>query len=128
MLMVDSRTPTIVHLNRRGRRRKAGPRNHGRLVPSQDVRGVVLDQPHRKWLQGAADGRLDQKAESPLGRLNLAGHVSDAQLEAGKRMAKVVARYRVVLDSWDPTRGRSDGPIGPSDRPRVGSHESRTTR
>ena len=58
---------------RGGRRRKQGARyRSGAIVREKfDFRALAALQPHRVWLPEAK--RLDQKAASPLGCLNLLG-------------------------------------------------------
>jgi hypothetical protein len=92
-----------------GRKRKAGRRHpNGELVRDRlDPRAVVLAQPHRRRLPAML--RLDQKAEAPLGGLNLVGVITDAQYVAGRRYAEIVARYRIVIQSpRSSPRSRSD--------------------
>lgn len=94
-------------LNRRGRKRKSGKRSKcGKLYVTEvelirRAREVVLAQPHRRSLPEAL--QLDQRAESPLGMLNLTGHISEAEYLAGKRWDLVVKRYRSVISAPDPT-------------------------
>jgi hypothetical protein len=79
--------------SRRGRPPKAGERYaSGRLRPD-DPRIVALAQPHRR----GEKFRLDQRAETPLGGLNIVGQLTDEQYEAGRQYAGVVGRYRVVI-------------------------------
>jgi hypothetical protein len=61
---------------RRGRKRKIGLRHQGgELVrPQFDFRGLATLQPYRVWLP--QEKRLNQKAGSPLGCLNLPGVLS----------------------------------------------------
>ncbi len=91
-------------LNRRGRKRKTTVKRDsaGKSRGEDKIREVVKNQPHRRWLTEAH--RLDQRAESHLGRLALARHVSAVEYEAGKHYAKVVAQYRAVISSRDPIR------------------------
>jgi hypothetical protein len=94
---------------RRGRKRKAGPRHPGGdLVRVQfDPRGLSGLQPHRVWLP--QEQRLDQKAASPLGCLNLLGVLGDAQYLAGVRYAVVVGQYRAVIETPRATAGAGRG-------------------
>jgi hypothetical protein len=66
---------------RRGRKRKIGLRHPGgELVrPQFDFRGLATLQPYRVWLP--QEKRLDQKAGSPLGCLNLPGVLSGGRRE-----------------------------------------------
>jgi hypothetical protein len=94
---------------RSGRRRKLGPRHRsGDLVrPHFDLRELATLQPHRVWLP--EEKRLDQKAASPLGCLNLLGVLSDKQYRAGVRYAVVVGEYRAVIESPRATAGSGRG-------------------
>jgi hypothetical protein len=97
-------------MGRKGRHRKIGPRRRcGDLVPSRefDFRALAALQPHRVWLPQKK--RLDQKAASPLGCLNLLGIVSDAQYRAGLRYAIVVGKYRAVIETPRATAGAGRG-------------------
>lgn len=95
-----------------GRKRKLNVVRYPNGTPHRhdDPRLVVLAQPHRRgWKvetkengRKVRDQRLDQRAENPLGGLNLVGAISDAQYLAGKEYARVVARYRVVLAAPKP--------------------------
>ena len=94
---------------RRGRKRRVGLRHPGGALvrPHLDVRGLVTLQPHRVWLP--EEKRMDQKAASPLGCLNLLGVLSDAQYLAGIRYAVVVGKYRAVIETPRATSGAGRG-------------------
>jgi hypothetical protein len=98
---------------RKGRRRKFGPRNRSgdlsRANPESkfDFRALAALQPHRVWLP--QEKRLDQKAASPLGCLNLLGVISDTQYRAGLRYAIVVGKYRAVIETPRATAGSGRG-------------------
>lgn len=81
-----------------GRKRKVRRRKPcGRLAPDvrPDDRKRVAQQPHRR---GVKDGKgVDERAESPLGRLWLAEKIDEDQYNAGARFAAVVAEYRAVI-------------------------------
>lgn len=104
---------------RAGRCRKANALRHpgGQLVRGdEDARHVALAQPHRRgWGVGrdkwgkVTDKRLDQRAESPLGRLCLAGRITRREYDAGRRFATIVARYRAVISAPDPLGQRIGG-------------------
>jgi hypothetical protein len=100
---------------RRGRKRKIAPRHPGgQLVrPRFDMRSLVTLQPHRVWLP--EEKRMDQKAASPLGCLNLLGVLSDAQYVAGIRYAVVVGKYRAVIETPRATSGAGRGYDCPGD-------------
>jgi hypothetical protein len=100
---------------RRGRKRKIAPRHPGgQLVqPRFDMRSLVTLQPHRVWLP--EEKRMDQKAASPLGCLNLLGLLSDAQYVAGIRYAVVVGKYRAVIETPRAMSGAGRGFDCPGD-------------
>jgi hypothetical protein len=94
---------------RRGRKRKSGRRYaSGELLRARvDFRELAALQPHRVWLpQGK---RLDQKAASPLGCLNLLGVISHRQYLAGIRYAVIVGKYRAVIETPRATAGTGRG-------------------
>ncbi len=88
--------------------RDANGKSRGHDVDA--MRSVAMSQPHRRGLaavqtpRGIVDMRLDQRAETPLGRLRLGRHVSAVEYEAGRHYAKVVAQYRAVISARDPIR------------------------
>jgi hypothetical protein len=96
-------------MSRRGRKRKIGfPHPVGELKrPQFDLRDLATLQPHRVWLP--EEKRMDQKAASPLGCLNLLGVLSDGQYLAGIRYAVVVGKYRAVIESPRATAGAGRG-------------------
>jgi hypothetical protein len=100
---------------RRGRKRKIGLRHPGgELVrPRFDVRSLATLQPHRVWLP--EEKRMDQKAASPLGCLNLLGVLTDVQYLAGVRYAVVVGKYRAVIETPRATAGAGRGYDCPGD-------------
>ncbi len=75
----------------------------GRLSRSKDAQArevemnmsVALAQPHRAWLPKTA--RLDQLAESELGRLYLAEAITEVELWAGQAWQRVVNQWRSVI-------------------------------
>ena len=99
----------------RGRKRKIGHRHPGgELVRVQfDIRDLATLQPHRVWLP--EEKRMDQKAASPLGCLNLLGVLTDAQYLAGVRYAVVVGKYRAVIETPSATAGAGRGYDCPGD-------------
>lgn len=101
---------------RKGRKRKPGIRTKsGRLSESKaamkargarrnGTRDVVLEQPHRRWLD--EDTRADQRAATVLGRLYLAGKrskktmpgtITEAQCMAGERWLAIINEFHVIL-------------------------------
>jgi len=101
---------------RRGRKRKDGIRTKsGRLSEAKwamkargarrrGMRDVVLEQPHRRWLD--EDMRADQRAASVLGRLYLAGKkaakpmrgtITEAQFMAGERWLSIITDFHHIL-------------------------------
>jgi hypothetical protein len=90
----------MIAMARRGRKRKIGLRHPGGTLArreASDAQSLAALQPHRAWLP--QEKRLDQKAASPFGCLNLLGVLSDAQYAAGVRYAIVVGHYRAVIES-----------------------------
>lgn len=79
---------------------------------------TVLAQPHRACLPEHL--RMDQRAESEIGRLFLMERVSEAQFWAADRWQSVVAQFRVVLVSPMPTSGL----LGRMVAPGVGQDEA----
>jgi hypothetical protein len=100
---------------RSGRKRKIGLRHPGgELVrPHPEVRSLATLQPHRVWLP--EEKRMDQKAASPFGCLNLLGVLTDAQYLAGLRYAVVVGKYRAVIETPRATSGAGRGYDCPGD-------------
>ncbi len=88
---------------RRGRKRKFALRHPGGELVRAEREHLAARQPHRVWLP--EEKRLDQKAGSPLGCLNLLGILSDAQYLAGVRYAVVVGKYRAVIETPSTTSG-----------------------
>jgi hypothetical protein len=78
-----------------------------------EVVSLAALQPHRVWLP--EERRLDQKAGSPLGCLNLLGVLSDAQYLAGTRYAVVVGKYRAVIETPRAISGAGRGYDCPGD-------------
>src|ERR1044071_5618074 len=87
----------MVQVIRFGRKRKSGRRKpSGDIVTDRtDHRLLAMNQPHRKTLEN----KLDQRAENPLGNLNICGAISDEQYEAGRLYAGIVGRYRAVIEA-----------------------------
>jgi hypothetical protein len=100
---------------RRGRNRKLGTRYaSGDIVRSQsEAQRLAAAQPHRAWLPERK--RLDQRAGSPFGCLNLMGVLTDRQYRAGLRYAGVVGKYRAVIESPRATAGAGRGYDCPGD-------------
>ena len=92
-----------------GRKRKPGKRErNGRPVrtPLPDHRAHALAWPSRSHLPVKA--RLDQKAATPLGGLNILNVITDEEYEAGRRFAGIVMRYRAVIEAPNPAPGGMD--------------------
>lgn len=70
---------------------------------NQDPRSTALAQPHRRWLPEAM--RKDQRAESALGRLYLAGYLTEGQVTAGERWRRLMTDYAQVIDAPRPSAG-----------------------
>jgi len=96
--------------SRGGRPRKSGPRQNGRRLSEvpPDYRQRIAAQPHRR---NCADP-MHEKAESPLGRLNLRGVITDQQLEAGRRYAVITGAYRGSIGAPHGTAGGGYGGCG----------------
>lgn len=93
---------------------RAGRKRSIRLHPTNrevkvDYRAMASQQPHRRWLPEAV--RLDQKADSVLGCLNLINIISDGQYEAGQRYARIVGQYRASIQTPAGTSGNGKGYI-----------------
>lgn len=56
-----------------------------------------MAQPHRRWLK--EEKALDQRAESALGRLYLAGLISQPECWAGERFKTLLQEFHVILAS-----------------------------
>lgn len=87
---------------KRGRPRKAGQRTaSGQLsrstiaVLERGEREAVMAQPHRAGLP--EELRMDQRAESVIGRMFLTGAITEAQYWAADRWRALVAQFHVVL-------------------------------
>jgi hypothetical protein len=95
---------------RAGRKRKSGQREpNGRLKPEKrpDDRVKTSRQPHRRALPD--DMRLDERAESPLGRMNLRGEIDADCYDAGARYAFVVGQYASTIEAPRSTAGSGRG-------------------
>ncbi|MEP9368671.1 hypothetical protein [Xanthobacter sp. VNH20] len=81
-----------------GRRLKSGRlAEDPRPVRAKSVTDVATSQPHRRWLPD--DVRLDQRAESALGRLYLARLITQPQCWAGERLRGLLREFHLVLAS-----------------------------
>ncbi|HEY6256978.1 MAG TPA: hypothetical protein VIY51_14420 [Xanthobacteraceae bacterium] len=102
-------------MTRRGRKRKFAPRHPGGDLVRREPQVICLAmlQPHRVWLP--EEKRMDQKAASPLGCLNLLGVLSDAQYLGGLRYAVVVGKYRAVIETPRAVSGAGRGYDCPGD-------------
>lgn len=112
-------------MSRAGRKRKSGKRYaSGDLVPARapDDRIRAARQPHRRCLDEAV--RLDERAESPLGRLllrgllatvdaigttNAGGDAAAARYDAGCAYVAVTGAYRAVIEAPTSTSGSGRG-------------------
>lgn len=101
---------------RTGRKRKSGKRHpSGELIREvrPDDRIRTSRQPHRRKVEEG--DRLDQRAESPLGRLNLCKDsdgnrlITADQLIAGQTYARIVGAYRSVIEAPSGTAGSGRG-------------------
>ena len=82
---------------RAGRRRKANvarsATGKSRGASADDIMAVVLAQPHRRFADTPRDTRLGY----PLGRLCVAGYITEKQHDAGQRWATIVRRYAALM-------------------------------
>lgn len=113
---------------RAGRPRKAGQRHpSGQLVQKSKVEKQIDDrvrtsrQPHRRMLR--AEDRLDERAESPLGRLLIKGYLGSELVgketriseqahlrnDAGTMYAQVVGAFRSTIEAPRSTSGSGRG-------------------
>ena len=92
-----------VQVNRAGRKRKQGIRRHpcGQPVDVRiDVAAIAASHPDRQGLP--KEMRRDEKAATLIGRMKLIGHLTDEQLEAGRRYARDVVRYQQAVGAPKP--------------------------
>lgn len=97
-------------MSRAGRKRKSGARHPGgqlKAKPKPDLKVRTSRQPHRRVLK--SDDRLDERAESPLGRLFLRGKIDNDSYDAGARYAFVVGEYAATIGSPRTTSGSGRG-------------------
>jgi len=84
-------------MGRAGRKRKAGVARDrtgkSRGEGPEQAMAIALAQPHRRWSKTPRDALLGY----PLGRLLLAGYITDKQHEAGQRWVTVVRRYAALI-------------------------------
>lgn len=85
-----------------GRKRKPGRRTaDGRLAKKarpqrvRDITDVATSQPHRSWLKEGQ--RRDQRAESALGRMFLAGLITEPECWAGERLRSIIREFHIVI-------------------------------
>lgn len=85
-----------------GRKRKSGRRKPcGRLAEvGENVVQIAQAHPDRQGLPESL--RSHQNAGTPLGRLNLKGHITDEQLEAGRKYARDVRLFQAVYSGPKP--------------------------
>ena len=84
-------------MGRGGRKRKSNVARDrfgkSRGEAPEEIMAVVLAQPHRR----AASTPRDAKLGYSLGRLLLAGYVTEKQHDAGQRWAAIVRRYAALI-------------------------------
>jgi len=82
---------------RAGRKRKANVERNAagksRGDRPDEIMAVVLAQPHRRFADTPRDARLGY----PLGRLCLAGYITEKQHDVGQRWATIVRRYSALM-------------------------------
>lgn len=95
---------SAVVVRRAGRKRKLGERKpSGDLIGPADAqraiahRRFVGNQPHRRELP--REVRVDPRAETPFGRLNLTYAISDLEYKAGRIYAAMAGRYRTMIEA-----------------------------
>lgn len=87
-------------MGKRTRRKQARRTASGRISTAgvtEDVRAIALAQPHRRWLPERL--RKDQRAENALGRLYLAGFLSEGQVLAGEKFRRLMLEYAAVIEA-----------------------------
>lgn len=99
----------MIGRTRKGRKRKSGHRepsgrNQRRPV---DYRSMAAAQPHRNWLPEAL--RLDERAGTVLGCLNLLKRISDEMYEAGRHYGVIVGAYLAMANAPRGTAGQGRG-------------------
>lgn len=84
-----------------GRKRKLGRRIAGGRLANKPrpervkaATDVATNQPHRAWLK--ENRRLDQRAESVLGRLFLAHLITEPECWAGERFRSLIREFHIV--------------------------------
>lgn len=84
-----------------GRKRKLGRRIAGGRLANKPrpervkaATDVATNQPHRSWL--SENQRLDQRAESTLGRLFLAHLITEPECWAGERLRSLIREFHIV--------------------------------
>lgn len=89
---------------KRGRKKKHGlrtPSGHlsrsAAAIIAKGERDIAMAQPHRRWLPQEA--RSEQRAENVLGRLFLAGKITEPQCWAGEAWRRLAADFGRVLAS-----------------------------
>lgn len=94
---------TELTLNRRGRKRKSGHRQPaGRPVPVKvDYRAMAAKWPSRADLPEPV--RLAPEAETEFGKVYLRGQITDHQYRAGMLYARIVSKYRAVIEGPNPS-------------------------
>lgn len=81
-------------------RTPAGRKSRSKAALAREYMGnmaVVQAQPHRAWLPKGA--RLDQLAESELGRLYLSKAILEHELGAGQNYLRLVTAYRMAISA-----------------------------
>lgn len=106
---------------RKGRKRQDAPRHPGgqlRDEPKESPIIIAMAMPHR---QGVPEkDRLDQRAECSLGVLAINAVITAAQYRAGRRYARIVARYVASINAPSPSPPSLAGIMEP--RSGIGGH------
>jgi hypothetical protein len=91
-----------VQIVRTGRKRKSGPRRpDGHLVEiKENVLAIAMAHPERQCVREA--DRLDQRAGTRLGRMNLNRQISKVQLIAAEKYAHAARKFQDVYGAPSP--------------------------
>lgn len=94
---------TQLTLNRRGRKRKSGRRQPaGRLIVEKpNYRDMAKQWPSRTDLPEPV--RLAPEASTEFGKVYLRGYITDEQYRAGMMYARIVNKYRAVIEGPNPS-------------------------
>lgn len=104
----------VTVTKRAGRKRKAGARYKSGALRHKPTKELLDERtrtarrmPHRRALRSSL--REDERAESPIGRLNLTGKIGDEQYSAAQLFAVAVGEYRSTIEAPRGTAGSGRG-------------------